>query len=492
MNILMIHPEHPVTFWSYKHVLKCISKKSAYPPLGLLTVAAMLPKHWAVRLTDLNIENLREEHLAWADYVMVSAMMVQQESVREIMERCRRAGKKTIGGGPLFNGFPEEYARLVDHLILNEAEITLPPFLADLERGRPEKVYRSADFPPLSLTPLPRWDLIDIRKYATLLIQFSRGCPFNCDFCDVTATYGRKPRLKSKEQFLAELQALYDIGWRGNVFVVDDNFIGNEAAIKEMLPGVIDWMNQHDDPFSFITEASINMADDDELTSLMVEAGFDCVFIGLETPNEESLKECSKSQNCQRDMKAAVRKLQAAGLQVLGGYIVGFDHDDESIFSRQIRFIQESGVVTAMVGLLNAIPNTRLWRRLKEENRLDWVPTGNNTDGTINFIPRMDRAKLLEGYRKIVQTIYSPRCYYQRVSRFLADYQPRRRRKRNDVPIKAFLKSILYVGVMGNGASQWYYWRMLVKSLLFHRNAFAEAMTLMVFGNHFRKVAKKI
>ena len=492
MKALLVYPEYPVTFWSFKHVLKFVAKKAAYPPLGLITVAAMLPEDWDLRLVDLNIERLTDRHLDWADCVMISAMAIQEKSVKEIVQRCRHHDVKIIAGGPLFNSTPEVFLDLVDHLILSEAELTLPPFLADLKEGHPKKIYRSPIYPDLSSTPVPRWDLINMKKYATLMIQFSRGCPFDCEFCDITSLYGRKARLKGEDQFIEELERIYDLGWRNAVFIVDDNFIGNKGKIKKILPRVIRWMKRHDYPFSFITEASINMADDDELIQLMGDAGFDMVFIGLETPDEGSLKECSKVQNCGRDLIAAIKKLQAEGIQVLGGYIVGFDNDDDGIFSRQIKFIQESGVVTAMVGVLNAIPNTRLWHRLKAENRLQINASGDNTDGTINFIPRMDKEKLISGYRKIVRTIYSPRYFYQRACRFLEQYRPLRKRRLRREDFKPFVRSLFYLGVLGNGVSQWYFWRMLFKSAIFHRQSFAEAMTLMVYGYHFRKVADKI
>lgn len=495
MNILMIYPRYPITFWSFKYILKYISKKAAFPPLGLLTVASMLPKEWNLQLVDLNIKKLKQKDLEWADYVMISAMLVQKDSVKEILDNCRQLEKKVIAGGPLFTGKPEAYIAFVDHLILNEAECTLPQFLADLKNGTPQKVYCSNSFPSLDITPLPRWDLVKIKNYATLMIQFSRGCPFNCEFCDVTTLFGHNPRTKTEGQFLQELQTIYDTGWRGALFIVDDNFIGNKKAIKAMLPRVIEWMKAHKYPFEMLTETSINIADDDELIQLMTQAGFQSIFIGLETPNEESLKECSKNQNCERDMTVAIKKLQAAGLQVFGGYIVGFDHDDESIFARQIKFIQETGVVTAMVGLLNALPNTKLWHRLKRENRLADTCSGDNTDGSINFIPRMDKAKLIAGYNKIVKTIYSPRHYYQRVNEFLKTYKPKpfaRTNKYSWIRLKALMRSVFYIGILGNGASQWYYWKLMLKSLFIYRKSFAEAMTLMVYGYHFRKISKKL
>jgi len=490
----MVYPRYPVTFWSFKYSLKFVSKKTAFPPLGLLTVAAMLPSDWHIRLVDMNIRNLKASDLKWADYVMVSAMLIQKDSVEYVLKQCRRFGKKVIAGGPLFTALPGEYEETVDHLVLHEAECTLPLFLRDLAEGQPKAIYKSEGFVDLKETPIPRWDLIRVKDYATLLVQYSRGCPFNCEFCDVTILFGHRPRIKSTEQFVKELQSIYDTGWRGSLFIVDDNFIGNKRAIKSMLPRVIEWMRDHEYPFTFFTEASINLAEDDTLIDLMVQSRFDSVFVGLETPNEDSLRECSKLQNVSLNVKAAIKKLQKAGIEVLGGYIIGFDSDDESIFSRQIKFIQETGVVTAMVGLLQALPNTRLWQRLKEENRLADCATGNNTDGSLNFTPAMDRNTLMEGYRKLVKTIYSPKYYYQRICCFLENYNKPASLKRriHARDIKAFMRSVLYLGVLGNGVSQWYYWKMVFKSAAFYRSAFPETITLMVFGHHFRKVANKI
>ncbi|MFB3924846.1 MAG: B12-binding domain-containing radical SAM protein [Syntrophales bacterium] len=492
MNILLIYPRYPVTFWSFQHVLKYVSKKAAFPPLGLLTVAAMLPEDWNCRLVDLNVQALKDKDLMWADYVMISAMLIQRESIHAVLKECRSFGKKVVAGGPFVNSMPEEYAYGIDHLILNEAESTLKPFLEDLRKGQPKKIYSASEFPELVQTPIPRWDLIDIRNYVTLSIQYSRGCPYDCEFCDITSLYGRRPRPKRAEQFIRELQAIYDRGWRGTIFIVDDNFIGNRKEVRQLLREVISWMRIHDYPFGFVTETSIHLADDDETIHLMTEAGFDSVFIGLETPNEESLLECSKNHNCRRDMVAAIKKLQSAGLQVLGGYIVGFDHDDETIFSKQIKFIQETGVVAAMVGLLNALPGTRLWQRLKKENRLEGNASGSNTE--LNFIPKMDREKLIEGYRMLVRTIYTPRNLYQRICNFLDHYKPHPyKRKGMSTAYKiAFLKSLFYNGVLGSGPSQWYYWKTLIKTVLQYPDSFPEAMALTIFGDHFRKIARGI
>ena len=492
MKALLINPKYPVSFWSFNYALRFVSKKAACPPLGLLTVASMLPGDWDLRLSDMNVNSLNNRDLEWADLVMVTGMIVQKESALDVLNRCRTLGKKVVVGGPLFSSNPSEYMDLVDHLVLNEAELTLPLFLEDLDQGRAKKVYETNEFPDISSSPVPRWDLIDPRQYQTLLLQGSRGCPHNCEFCDITSLFGREPRVKLLDGFLAELDAIYELGWRGPVFFVDDNFIGNKRKIKPILHELINWMKDRDYPYSFTTEASINLADDEELTALMVEAGFDTVFVGIETPNEDSLMECGKKQNCRRDLLAAIKKLQAAGLQVMGGYIVGFDNDDESIFSKQIKFIQESGVVAAMVGILNAAPKTRLWNRLKEEGRLVDSTTGDNTDGTINFIPAMGREKLLEGYSRIVKTIYTPRFFYQRVSRFLEHFQPKRKKKMQGWEVKAFLKSIFLLGILGNGASQWYFWKLFFKSIIRYPSAFSEAMTMMVYGYHFRKVAKSV
>lgn len=492
MKVLLVYPEYPVTFWSFKHVLKFMSKQAAYPPLGLLTVAGLLPRDWELRLVDLNIRKLKDTEIEWADYIFISAMLVQQISAEEVIDRCRRLGRKTVAGGPLFTSLADDFSPLVDHLILGEAEVSLPRFLRDLEKGDPQHLYQAESFPPLTDTPVPRWDLLDVKKYATLTVQSSRGCPFNCEFCDITNLFGRVPRVKEAGQLIDELEIIYQMGWRDTVFFVDDNFIGNKKKIKQILPHLVQWMKSHHYPFTFITEASINLASDDELIELMVQANFNRVFIGLETPNEASLRECEKSQNTNLDVMAAIKKLQGRGLQVLGGYIIGFDNDDESIFTRQMNFIQESGVVTAMVGLLNAIPGTNLWKRLNEENRLLLQSSGNNTDGTINFVPKMDVEKLREGYRNLIRTIYSPRHYYQRLCNFLEKYQPRQKRRLKPDDLKAFARTVLYLGILGNGVTQWYYWKLVFRTLTRYPRSFGDAISLMVFGHHFRKVSKKV
>jgi radical SAM superfamily enzyme YgiQ (UPF0313 family) len=488
MNVLLIYPEFPDTFWSFKHALRFIHKKASSPPLGLLTVAAMLPAGWSKRLIDVNVTQLAEADLAWADYAFISAMVVQRKSADQIIARCKEAGLKVVAGGPLFSS---EYAafKAVDHFVLNEAELTLPPFLKELEQGRAQHIYTTSEFPDLGQTPIPLWELVDLKRYATMNIQFSRGCPFNCEFCNVTALFGHRPRTKSASQMIAELDGLYELGWRGSIFFVDDNFIGNKRHLKsELLPALIEWQKDKGD-ITFNTEVSINLADDEQLMRMMVEAGFNMVFIGIETPDEESLSECSKRQNMRRDLVEDVRRIQRAGLQVQGGFIVGFDNDTPSIFQQQIDFIQNSGIVTAMVGLLQAPPGTRLYERLKREGRLLGQLSGDNVDGTTNIIPKMSLETLREGYENILQHIYSPEHYYQRVRTFLQEYNPPKINAPLELEhILAFLRSIYRLGIVGR--ERFHYWKLLFWTL-FHRPAlFPLAVTLAIYGHHFRKVCE--
>jgi len=489
MKILLVYPKYPDTFWSFKHALKFISKKASFPPLGLLTVASMVPEEWEKKLIDMNVSVLTEDDLMWADYVFISAMIVQKKSAMEVIRRCKKLRIKMVAGGPLFTTGYEEFEE-IDHLILNEAESTLPSFLDDLKKGCTHHIYSSKEWPDISKTPLPQWELINMKKYASMCIQYSRGCPFNCEFCDIVVLNGHKPRTKSKDQILEELEVLYSQGWRSSVFFVDDNFIGNRKRLKtEILPFLINWMKQKKYPFSFFTEASINLSDDEELMRLMVKAGFKKVFVGIETPNEESLTECNKYLNKNRDLIACVKKIQSNGLEVQGGFIIGFDNDPPSIFERQISFIQKSGIVTAMVGLLNAPRGTRLYHRLKKEERLLNNPTGDNTDFSINFIPKMNIETLMNGYKKILNTIYSPKYYYQRVITFLKGYKPKPLKKKisfNFCDLKAFLKSIWSLGIKGK--ERLHYWKLISWTLVRRPRFFHLAISFAIYGFHFRKI----
>jgi radical SAM superfamily enzyme YgiQ (UPF0313 family) len=490
MKILMIYPRFPVTFWSFKHALRFVSKKTTYPPLGLLTVAAMLPADWQKKLVDMNVTRLSDADIQWADLVFISAMGVQKESVREVIRRCRELGARTVAGGPLFTMEPDDYPS-VDYLVLGEAEAVLPEFLADLANGKARRLYQSENPPDICATPLPLWSLIDMKHYSSMSIQYSRGCPFNCEFCDIVLLNGRRPRTKSKEQLLAELDALSLQGWRGGVFVVDDNFIGNKKKLKEeILPAVIAWRKGKKHPFGLNTETSIDLADDDELIKLMVEAGFETVFVGIETPNEDSLAECAKNQNRNRDLQAAVRKLHNLGLEVQGGFIVGFDSDPLSIFKSQISFIQKSGIVTAMVGLLNAPPGTRLYHRLKKENRIVGDFDGSNTE--CNFVPRMNYHTLITGYKNILKNIYSSRQYYERINTFLKDFKPRRSPQLPRFSFSHIItvwKVFWILGVWEKGKR--YYWRLFFSTAFRRPRAFPIAMKLAIYGYHFRRVVDK-
>jgi len=489
MKILLVYPEFPDTFWSFKHALKFIRKRAGAPPLGLLTVAAMLPAEWEKRLVDLNVGDLTDEDLHWADFVFLSAMVVQRASVSAILKRCQSAGVKVVAGGPLFTMEHELFPQ-VDHFVLNEAEETLAPFLHDLQLGRARRVYSSTKFPDIHQTPVPLWRLAKLRYYDTVSIQFSRGCPFNCDFCNVTSLLGHHPRTKTAVQVMAELDGLYALGWRKNIFFVDDNFIGNKKYIKsDLLPALIEWRKGKSGmPFS--TEVSINLADDPQLLNLMVQAGFDTVFVGIETPNEDSLVECSKVQNKGRNLVESVKQLQRAGLQVQGGFIVGFDHDPPSIFQQQIDFIQKSGIVSAMVGLLQAPLGTRLYERLRKEGRLVDEISGDNVDGSTNIIPRMGLPALRKGYRRVLSQIYAPRHYYSRVITFLREYQPPKIRIRLEPQyFLAFLRSIYRLGIFG--VERFQYWRLIFWTLFRRPRLFPLAITFAIYGFHFRQVAAR-
>jgi len=489
MNVLLIYPEFPDTFWSYKHALRFLRKKAALPPLGLLTVGAMLPPEWGKRLVDLNVRKLTDKDLAWADCAFISGMTVQEESARRVIARCKKADLKVIAGGPLFMIAHDQFEE-VDHFVLNEAEVTLPHFLSDLRTGRLQRVYKTDELTDIRKTPVPLWALAERKRYASMSIQYSRGCPYDCDFCSVAALFGRRPRAKAAGQVVAELDSLYDGGWRGPVFFVDDNFIGNKKRLKtELLPALIEWQRRRPG-IVFYTEASINLADDEELMRMMVDAGFDMVFVGIETPSEDSLNECCKRQNMGRDLVEDVKRMQRAGLQVQGGFIVGFDSDTPSIFSRQIDFIQKSGIVTAMVGLLQAPPGTRLYERLKREGRLLGKTSGDNVDGTTNIIPTMNLEILREGYKRILAQIYSPKHYYRRLKTFLREYKAPRIKPRLDLAhVLAFMRSILHLGILGK--ERVHYWNLLLWTCCRRPQLLSVAITLAIYGRHFRKTCER-
>jgi radical SAM superfamily enzyme YgiQ (UPF0313 family) len=489
MNVLLIYPKFPDTFWSFTFALDFIGKKAAFPPLGLLTVAALLPDEFQKRLVDVNVDRLTDEDLSWADMAFIGGMAVQRKSAKQIIARCKQIGLKVIAGGPLFTAEPETFEE-VDHLVLDEAELTLPSFLEDLKNGCPKKIYRVSGFCELRHSPVPSWHLIRMKKYASMSIQFSRGCPFNCDFCNVTTLFGHRTRMKTPKQVIAELNRMYDAGWRSNIFFVDDNFIGNKGYLKtHLLPALIEWRKDKKGCV-FFTEASINLADDPELLDMMVTAGFDSVFIGIESPDELSLTECRKTQNKNRDLLQNVKTIHRAGLQVMGGFIVGFDSDTPSIFQRQINFIQKSGIVTAMVGMLQAPPGTRLFDRLQMENRVVRTFSGDNVDGSTNIIPKMGLDRLSDGYRSIMKQIYSPHNFYRRVRNILIELKA----PGITIPLDfqrflAFFRSAFRLGVLGK--ERFRYWQLMLWTLIRKPRLISVAITMSIYGYHYRRICER-
>jgi radical SAM superfamily enzyme YgiQ (UPF0313 family) len=488
VRILLVNPKFPETYWSFRHALPFEGKRSVFPPLGLLTVSSLLPRDCERRLIDLEVERLKDSHIEWADMIFITGMLAQKESLHEVVQRGKQLGKLIVLGGPYVTSTIEELP-YADHIFQGEAETTLPQFFADLERGQAKRVYKAPERPPLAITPVPDFGLVNLKRYSNMSVQYSRGCPFSCEFCDIIEIYGRVPRTKSNQQMLAEFDALKQLGWRGPLFIVDDNFIGNKKNVRLLLPDLIEWQKKNGYPFSLLTEASVNLADDDELLVAMKDAGFRRVFLGIETPVEESLKEAQKSQN-RGNLLDSVRKIQSRGMEVMAGFIVGFDNDPEDIFERQIEFIRQSAIPMAMVGMLNALPDTQLWKRLEKEGRLLGADaTGNNTIATVNFIPKMDVEKLISGYQTIMRTIYKPSEYYRRALESL-------QRVPQDVPeahqyhgfkaVKAFVRIAFTLGVLD--AERREFWRFFLKAAHEHHDRMTELLRHAAMAYHFRKL----
>ena len=489
MRVLLVNPEFPDTYWSFRHALPFEGKRCAFPPLGLLTVSALLPANWERRLVDLNIQPLKEADIEWADMVFATAMLVQKESLREIAKKCKARGKRVVLGGPYVTSTIEELPD-ADHLFLGEAETTLPQFVKDLEHGDAKPVYKAAERPPLSISPMPHFQLANMKRYSAMSIQYSRGCPFSCEFCDIIEIYGRVPRTKSNQQVLAEFDALYELKWRGTVFIVDDNFIGNKKNVRKLLPELAKWQKARGYPFSLITESSLNLADDEALLASMRDAGFRRVFIGIETPVEESLHEAQKSQN-RGDLLNSVKTIQSYGMEVMAGFIVGFDNDPVDIFQRQIDFIRRSSIPLAMVGLLNALPDTQLWKRLEREGRLLGEASGNNTVCTFNFKTRMDPAFLVQGYQTIMRTIYSPREYYERVLDSMRRTAEHFSEPTHYSLIRGFTtltRIFLTLGVIDSERKE--FWRFFTHAVFRHRTRISDSLRHAVVGYHFRKLSE--
>jgi len=489
MNALLIYPRFPDTYWSFKHALSFQGKRAAQPPLGLMTVAALLPAHWNKRLVDTNVERLTDADLAWADVALLSGMHVQHEHLAAIAKRCRARGLRTVVGGPITSSITAE-ALKADHVVIGEAEELIAELAHDLEAGEAKPVYQATERPAMCTSPLPDLSLIKMGRYNTMTVQYSRGCPFNCEFCDIIEIYGRQPRTKAVEQVLAELDQLQQAGWRDAVFVVDDNFIGNKRRAKELLTAMVEWGRDHGRPFRYITEASLNLADDLELLQLMKDAGFSSVFLGIETPDEVSLIANHKMQNTKRDLLESIETIQQYGIEVMGGFILGFDTDREDVFDRMVDFIQKSAIPVAMVGLLQAMPGTQLFRRLRSEGRILDAGDGDNTDCHLNFIPRMDPTRLVEGYRSVMRQIYSHDAYYARVKMLLSRCRPTRTGRFTLENLRAFFASIVRQGLMGKGRRS--YWKFMLSTAVRYPRSFGVAMTLAVKGYHFQIMTERL
>lgn len=489
MNVLLVYPRFPDTYWSFRYALWFQGKRAAQPPLGLMTVAALLPLSWNKRLIDANVERLRDRDLRWADVAFVSGMQVQQRELVGIVRRCRAQGLRTVVGGPITSTVPHMELEC-DHVVIGEAEDLIGGLAADLERGTARPLYQSAERPGLEQSPLPDLSLIRMDRYSTMTVQCSRGCPFNCEFCDIIEIYGRRPRTKEAAQVVRELDQLYDAGWRGAVFIVDDNFIGNKMRARLLLVAIGQWQRAHGHAFRLITEASINLADDPALLQSMKDAGFASVFLGIETPDESSLAATNKLQNTRRDLLASVAAIQGYGIEVMGGFILGFDTDREDIFDRLVEFIQKSAIPIAMVGLLQAIPGTQLFRRLTREGRIEDSGGGNNTACQLNFRPSMNAERLIDGYRSVLRRIYASEPYYRRARQYLSRCQPRYHPHFNFGNIRALVLSVVCQGILGKSRAS--YWRFVAAAATRHRASFGAAMTLAVMGYHFQRVTERL
>ncbi|HSQ64307.1 MAG TPA: B12-binding domain-containing radical SAM protein [Polyangiaceae bacterium] len=491
MRLLLVYPEFPTTYWGFQHALPLIGKRATLPPLGLISVAALLPQGWEMRLVDMNVEPLRRDDVSWADVVLVGGMLVQEPSLHQVLAQARQLGRRTVVGGPACTTSPDRFDD-ADCLFLGEAEERVDALVAAIE-ARPEAprvLQAPAARPSLHEAPIPRFDLLEMRQYRSMCIQISRGCPFTCEFCDIIEMFGRVPRVKRPEQITAELDALLERGHRGEVFIVDDNFIGNKKAVRPILGELARWQRQAGYPFTFYTEASLNLAADDGLVEAMHAANFTSVFIGIETPDPEALKRTGKKQNVGVDVRAALDKLTAAGLEVMAGFIVGFDGDGSHSFDAQRELLRDAPLPLAMAGLLAALPGTALWRRLEREGRLR-----DHSDGDAfarpNFKPTMPERELVEGYARLLADLYAPEAYFRRsaavVDRIGAPVHPTPLLP-EDVTIA--LRALYRLGILG--AQRAHFWRLLARALPRGVHALRTAIACAVRGEHMIRYTEEV
>jgi radical SAM superfamily enzyme YgiQ (UPF0313 family) len=486
MKLLCVYPPFPASYWGMEYSRHMVDKAGQLPPLGLLTVAALVPREWEVRLCDMQVEPLCEADLAWADVVFLSGMLVQRAALVGVARRARAAGKTVVCGGPYASALPDEVEPEVDCVVVGEAEELMPTLCAALagDRAALPRRFTAPRRPDVALSPLPRFELLGSRRYHSMGVQWSRGCPFSCEFCDIIELYGRVPRMKSAAQLLAELDVIHRIGHRGAVFIVDDNFIGNKGAAKTLLRALAAWMAARGHPFDLYTEASINLAQDEELMQLMVAAGFSQVFVGIETPSKEALRETHKLQNAKVDLDAAVATIAAHGIEVMAGFIVGFDADDGAGVARQREWILRSPIPLAMSGLLMALPGTQLERRLDRQGRLRRRSGGDNFARS-NFETRHDEVEILEQYARLLEDIYEPRNFYARGARSmeLCPKDPRSYRRPFADGMRFLFASLWHQGVRGPNRGA--YWRFLLRTLLRSPRRIGRAVALAIQEAHF-------
>jgi len=488
MNALLVHPLTPTTYWGFQHAVGIVGKAASMPPLGLLTLAAQLPPSWSLRLVDLNVEPLRDDDLEWADVVLLTGMLIHLESMREVLARARRLGVRTVVGGPAASSSPEVFAE-ADHVFSGESEDRLYTLVDALESGNGPRVLLPVDGarPQITPVPPPRWDLLKRERYVSMSLQYSRGCPFNCEFCDIIELFGRQPRTKSAVQVLRELDALREWGWKGSVFFVDDNFIANRRAVAEVLPAITRWQEEHGRPFEFYTEASVDLATQPKLIEAMVQAGFSTVFLGIETPSPEALRETQKLQNLRMELNESVERVTRAGLEVYAGFIVGFDADGPGIFEVQRAFIDSLPIAAAMVGILTALPRTQLWRRLEREGRLRRDCSGDQF-ARPNFTTTLPEDTLLEGYRTLLASIYQPESYYARCEKVVAQLGKGPLPAQRAGALAVLLKIVLRIGILS--PRRRHFWRLMARAVR-RPHTLPRALALAVQGEHFIRYTRE-